>query len=217
MTSAFSSALSRLGSYLPISGFWYFVHISGWPENINDPISKFVSPSTKDEVTLEWSKSPTITIFNPSTDFLWSIIVFISKRAWVGWDIDPSPALTKTILGRKSASSLIMDSGCLKTQRSTPIRFKASIVSKIVSPFWTDELSTSKSITEHPKLLAAIAKDDFVLVLGSQKTFATILSGNKFSFLKLPSSSIKLSANLIRSRISFFDKSLIDKRLLAIY
>ena len=83
------------------------------------------------------------------------------------------------------------ESECLNTHKSTPIKFSASIVSKIDSPFCIEEFSTSKSIKEHPKLFAAIANDDFVLVLGSQKTFATIFSGNKSSFLKFPSSSIK--------------------------
>jgi hypothetical protein len=93
----------------------------------------------------------------------------------------------KVISGKYSAKSLITDLGCLKTQRSTPIRIKASTVSKIDSPFSIEELATSKSITEHPKFLAAISKDDFVLVLGSQKILATVLSGNKSSFLKDPS------------------------------
>jgi hypothetical protein len=71
-------------------------------------------------------------------------------------------------------------------------------------------------MTEHPRLFAAIAKDDFVRVLGSQKTFATILSGKRFSFRKLPSSSMKLFENSISCSRSFFERSFIDKRLLAI-
>ncbi len=59
-------------------------------------------------------------------------------------------------------------------------------------------------------------KDDLVLVLGSQNTFATILSGKRSSFRKLPWSSIKLLENSIRSNISCFDKSVIERRLLAI-
>ena len=71
-------------------------------------------------------------------------------------------------------------------------------------------------MTEHPKFLAAISKDDFVLVLGSQKMLATVLSGNKSSFLKDPSSFLKFLANSIKSRISFFDKSLTDNKFLVI-
>ena len=65
-----------------------------------------------------------------------------------------------------------------------------------------EELSILKSITEHPKLFAAIANDDFVRVLGSQKTLAIVLSGNRSSFLKLPSPSIKLFENSIKYSIS---------------
>jgi len=56
------------------------------------------------------------------------------------------------------------------------------------SPFSIEELATSKSMTEHPKFLAAISNDDLVLVLGSQKILATVLSGNSSSFLNEPSS-----------------------------
>ena len=81
------------------------------------------------------------------------------------------------------------------------------MVSNIDSPFWIEELSILKSKTEHPKFPAAIANEDFVLVLGSQNTFATVLSGKRSSFLKFPSSSIKLPENFIRSKISFFERS----------
>jgi len=83
-----------------------------------------------------------------------------------------------------------------------------------ISNFSIEELATSKSMTEHPRFLAAISKDDFVLVLGSQKILATVLSGNKSSFLKDPSSFLKLLANSIRSRVSFLVRSLIDNKLL---
>ena len=106
------------------------------------------------------------------------------------------------------------DSGCLKTHRSTPIKLRASTVSYIDSPFSTDELEISKPITEQPRFFAAISNEDLVLVLGSQKTFATVLSGNKFSFLKEPSSSLKFLANSISSRISFFERSFNDRRFL---
>ena len=59
----------------------------------------------------------------------------MSKSACVGCEIDPSPAFMKTIFGRHSANSLITDSGCLNTHKSTPIRLRASTVSKIDSPF----------------------------------------------------------------------------------
>ena len=83
-------------------------------------------------------------------------------------------------------------------------------------PFFYPKLLISKSITEQPRLLAAIPKDDLVLVLGSQNTFATILSGKRSSFRKLPWSSIKLLENSIRSNMSCFDRSVIERRLLAI-
>ena len=73
------------------------------------------------------------------------------------------------------------------------------------SPFSTDEFEISKPITEQPRFLAAISKEDLVLVLGSQKTFAIVLSGNKFSFRKKPSSCLKFFANSMISKISFLD------------
>jgi hypothetical protein len=48
-------------------------------------------------------------------------------------------------------------------------------------------------------------------VLGSQKTFATVLSGNRFSFLKEPSSCLKFLANSIRSKSLFWIRSFIEK------
>ena len=49
-------------------------------------------------------------------------------------------------------------------------------------------------------------------MLGSQKTFAIVLSGNKSSLRKEPSSCLKFFANSMRSKISFLDKSLIERR-----
>ena len=51
---------------------------------------------------------------------------------------------------------------------------------------------------------------------GEGKTLAIVLSGNRSSFLKLPSPSIKLFENSIKSIISSLERSLIDKRFLAI-
>ena len=84
-------------------------------------------------------------------------------------------------------NSLITDSGCLNTHKFTPIRLNASTVSYMDSPFLIDELATSKSTTVHPRFFAAISNEDFVLVLGSQKIFAIVLSGNNDSRLKVPS------------------------------
>ena len=79
-----------------------------------------------------------------------------------------------------------------------------------------EELSILKSRTLQPRFPAATANDIFVLVLGSQNTLATVLSGKRSSFLKLPSSSIKLFEKLIKSNISFFVNSFIEIRSLAI-
>ena len=65
-----------------------------------------------------------------------------------------------------------------------------------------------------PSTIAVTKKEDLVLVLGSQKTFAIVLSGNKSSLRKEPSSCLKFFANSIRSKISFLDKSLIERRFL---
>ena len=143
-------------------------------------------------------------------------MVIKSIKAWVGWDIDPSPPLIKTISGIYSSNSRITESGCLRTQRSTPIKPSASTVSYIDSPFSIEELEASKPTTLHPRFFAAISNDDLVLVLGSQKIFATVLSGKRVSFLKEPSSFLKFLANSIRSSISCLDKSFIDSRLLFI-
>ena len=77
----------------------------------------------------------------------------------------------------------------------------------IANGFEKNALKILKSKTEHPKFPAAMANEDFVLVLGSQKTFATVLSGKRSSFLKFPSLSIKLLENVIKSKISFFERS----------
>ena len=44
------------------------------------------------------------------------------------------------------------------------------------SPFCNEEVSVSKSRTLQPKFFAAISKEDLVLVLGSQKILAIVLS-----------------------------------------
>ena len=54
------------------------------------------------------------------------------------------------------------------------------MVSSRVSPLLIEELDKLKSINFAPKLWAAISKDNFVLVLGSQKIETMLLSGNRF-------------------------------------
>ena len=54
------------------------------------------------------------------------------------------------------------------------------MVSERLSPFITEETSGERSITLAPSLSAAVLKLSLVLVLGSKKAVATILSARVF-------------------------------------
>ena len=119
----------------------------------------------------------------------------------------PSPAFINLTPGIIFASSANIGSDDLIMNISTPIRLTVSIVSKTDSPFFIDEFLISKFIVWQPKFFAAISNESLVLVLGSKKTFAIVLSGKIFSLLQPPSPSKNCSANAINSSISFFDNS----------
>jgi len=111
--------------------------------------------------------SPTIAIFKPAIFPFFSLIVIMSRSAWVGCSCAPSPALIIDCLTSEASRCGAPDALWRMTIISGFIASRLRAVSMSVSPLTTELVEAEMLMVSALSLLAAISNDVLVRVLAS--------------------------------------------------
>ena len=127
----------------------------------------FLNPAIFDRATLLCAISPIMARRSPLRFPFFSLTVIISRSAWEGWAWVPSPAFIIDAFSRGDNKCGAPDEEWRITIISAFIASRYLPVSIRVSPLTMLLLLADIDMLSALRLLAAISKDDFVLVLGS--------------------------------------------------